>query len=167
MSKPLECSVFDGNNPLTGEMIWAHRVNGGSESIKEKLISDYKWDGFSSVAAVAANLDDEGIISEWQLHIFGKSKGTKLEASNFYVDQEEGNTVRIQEMALDKLVFRGSLVSEWLSPEKYRVKETDMPQFSAKPLWVRSSCQVTPGPKLKVFMGCAPAENRVTELSGS
>ena len=91
--------------------------------------------------------------------------------------------MRIQEMALDKLVFRGSLVSEWLSPEKYlweyrqphetdkkkyyRVKETDMPQFSAKPLWVRSSCQVTPGPKLKVFMGCAPAENRVTELSGS
>ena len=160
MSKPLECSVFDGNNPLTGEMIWAHRVNGGSESIKEKLISDYKWDGFSSVAAVAANLDDEGIISEWQLHIFGKSKGTKLEASNFFVDQEEGNTMRIQEMALDKLVFRGSLVSEWLSPEKYlweyrqphetdkkkyyRVKETDMPQFSAKPLWVRSSCQVIP-----------------------
>ena len=183
MSKPLECSVFSGNNPLTGEMIWAHRVNGGSESIKEKLISDYKWDGFSSVATVAANLDDEGNISEWQLHMFGKSKGTKLEASNFYMDQEEGSSMRIHEMALDKLVFRGSMVSEWLSPEKYlweyrhahetdkrkyyRVKEADMPQFSAKPLWVRSSCQVIPGPKLKVFMGCAPADNRVTELSGS
>ena len=57
MSKPLECSVFSGNNPLTGEVIWDHRVNGGSEAIKDKLKSLYNWDGSSSVASVAAKLD--------------------------------------------------------------------------------------------------------------
>ena len=75
MSKPLECAVFDGRNPLTGKLIWDHRVV-GTEAIKEKLISDYHWDGSSSVATIAANLTEE-----WQLHLFGKSKGAKLDAS--------------------------------------------------------------------------------------
>ena len=179
MSKPLECPLFSGNNPLTGQVIWDHRVNGGSEAIKDKLKSLYNWDGSSSVASVAAKLDADGIIAEWQLHIFGKTKGAKLDANTFYVDQEEGNYLRIQEMALDNLIFRGSMVSEWIAPEKYhweyrlphetdpkkyyRVKEGDMPQYNAMPLWVRASCQVIPGPQL----GCAPAVNKVSELPGS
>jgi hypothetical protein len=108
MSKPLECPVFEGNNPFTGKMIWDHRVNGGSEAIKEKLKTDYNWDGSSSVASIAANLSEDGLIKEWQLHIFGKSKGAKLDASTFFVEQDPGNYIRIQEMALHNLVFRGA-----------------------------------------------------------
>ena len=183
MSKPLECSVFNGRNPLTGKLIWDHRVNGGSEAIKKKLVSDYHWDGSSSVATIAANLSEEGLIKEWQLHLFGKSKGAKLDASTFFLDQDEGNYLRIQEMALDNLVFKGNMVSEWLAPDKYlweyrlphetdkkkyyRVKEGDMGQYKAMPLWLRASCQVIPGPKLQVYLGCAPAETRVTDLRGS
>ena len=183
MSKPLECPVFEGNNPFTGKMIWDHRVNGGSEAIKEKLKTDYNWDGSSSMASIAASLSEDGLIKEWQLHIFGKSKGAKLDASTFFVDQDQGNYIRIQEMALDNLVFRGSMVSEWLSPDKYlweyrlphesdpkkyyRVKEGDMAQYKAMPLWLRASCQVIPGPKLQVYLGCAPAEHKVTDLNGS
>ena len=183
MSKPLECSVFSGNNPLTGNTIWNHRVNGGSEVIKDKLKSLYNWDGSSSVASVAANLDADGIIKEWQLHIFGKTKGAKLDANTFFLDQEDGNHMRMQEMALETFIFRGSMVSEWVSPDKYhweyrlphetdpkkyyRVKEGDMGQYNAMPLWIRASCQVIPGPKLQVFLGCAPAESKVSELAGS
>ena len=183
MSKPLECSVFSGNKPFTGQHIWDHRVNGGSEGIKNKLKSDYNWDGTSSVATIAANLNADGLIREWQLNIFGKTKGAKLDSSTFFVDQEDGNHIRIQEMALDNLTFKGSMVSEWLSPEKYhweyrlphetdakkyyRVKEGDLGQYSAMPLWVRASCQVIPGPKLQVFLGCAPAESNVSDLPGS
>ena len=152
MSKALECSVFGGNNPLTGDVIWAHRVNGGSEAIKDKLKSAYKWDGSSTVATVAATLDEEGIIANWQLHIFGKFKGAKVDGNTFYIDQEEGHHMRIQELNLDNLVFRGAMVSEWFSPDKfhweyrlphetdakkyYRVKEADLAQYNAKPLWI-------------------------------
>ena len=86
MSKNLECPVFGGNNPLTGKMIWDNRVNGGSEAIKEKLKTDHNWDGFSSVASIAANLSDDGLIKEWQLHIFGKSEGAKLDANTFFIE---------------------------------------------------------------------------------
>ena len=81
----------------------------------------------------------------------------------------DGNYVRIQEMDLDTLLFRGSMVSEWLSPDKYlweyrlphetdpkkyyRVKEGELAQYNASPLWIRASCQVIPGPKLQVFLG--------------
>ena len=41
------------------------------------------------------------------------------------------------------------------------MKESDLSQYNAKPLWVRSL-----GPKLQIFLGCAPAEN-VADLSGS
>ena len=183
MSKTLECSVFDGRNPLTGKLIWDHRVGVGTKAIREKLISDYHWDGSSSVATIAANLSEDGLVQEWQLHLFGKSKGAKLDASTFFFDQEEGNYLRIKEMALDNLVFRGNMVSEWVAPDKYQweyrlphetdpkkyygVKESDMAQYKAMPLWLRASCQVIPGPKLQVYLGCAPAEHRVTDLRGS
>ena len=68
--------MFSGNNPLTGQLIWDHKVNGGSEAIKDKLKSLYNWDGSSSEATFAAKLDADGIIAEWQLHIFGKTKGS-------------------------------------------------------------------------------------------
>ena len=35
------------------------------------------------------------------------------------------------------------------------------------PLWIRVSCQVIPGPKLQVYLGCATFENTVSELTGS
>ena len=95
----------------------------------------------------------------------------------------DGNYVRIQEMDLDTLLFRGSMVSEWLSPDKYlweyrlphetdpkkyyRVKEGELALYNASPLWIRASCQVIPGPKLQVFLVCAPADSKVTKLSGS
>ena len=183
MSKPLECPVFSGNNPLTGTSIWNHRVNGGSEAIKDGLKRMYNWDGSSAVATIAGKVDEEGTVEEWQLHVFGKTKGAKMDASTFFTNQEEGNHVRIQEMTLDTLVFRGSMVSEWVSPDKYvweyrlphetdpkkyyRVKEGELDQYNAMPLWVRASCQVIPGPKLQVFLGCAPVEDKITGLSGS
>ena len=183
MSKPLECPVFSGNNPLTGSSIWDHRVSGGSEAIKEKLKTMYHWDGSSAVATIAAKVDEEGTIEEWQLHVFGKTKGAKLDATTFFMNQEEGNHMRIQEMTLDTLVFRGNMVSEWVSPDKYhweyqlphetdpkkyyRVKEGELDQYNAVPLWVRASCQVIPGPKLQVFLGCAPVEDKISGLKGS
>ena len=60
----------------------------GSEVIKDKLKTDYNWDGSSTVASVAANLDADGMIKEWQLHIFGKTKGAKLDSSTFFGDQD-------------------------------------------------------------------------------
>ena len=42
-----------------------------------------------------------------------------------------------------------------------------MGQHMAKPLWLRSSCQVGPGPKLQVFLGVAPVDSRITEIPGS
>ena len=72
---------------------------------------------------------------------------------------------------------------EWLSPDKYlweyrlphetdpkkyyHVKEGELAQYNAFPLLIRVSCQVIPGPKLQVFLVCAPAESKVTELGGS
>ena len=181
MSKFLDCEVFKGNNPLTGSMIWNQRVLGGSEVIKDKLKAVYNWDNTNNVASIAAKLKDESIDS-WQLHLFGKSKGAKMDSSVFFMDQEEGNHMRIQEIDLDSLIFRNSLVSEWLSPDSYkweyrlphnddpkkyhRVKKADMVQHNAKPLWLRALCQVVPGPKLQVFIGAAPAED-ISELQGS
>ena len=72
--KVLECPVFANNNPLTGEMIWAMRTNGGSEVIKESLTNNHKWDGSSNVASIAATLQD-GEIDGWNLHLFGLRKG--------------------------------------------------------------------------------------------
>ena len=74
------------------------------------------------------------------------------------------------------------MVSEWLHPDKYhweyrlphetdkhkyyRVKDVDKGQHLAKPLWLRSSCQVSPGPKLQVFLGAAPADSKISEVPG-
>ena len=117
-SKVLNCAAFRGNNPLTGEIIWNHHVSGGSEAIKEKLKSLYLWDGSSNIATIAAKLKDEKIES-WHLYLFGRSKGVKMEAGSFFLDQDEGNTLRIQEIDLDTLIFRGSLISSWLTPEQF------------------------------------------------
>ena len=62
-SKVLNCAAFRGNNPLTGEIIWNHRVSGGSEASKEKLKSLYLWDGSSNIAIIAAKLKDEKIFT--------------------------------------------------------------------------------------------------------
>ena len=120
--------------------------------MKDKLKSAYNWDGSSTVAAVAANLDKDGEISNWELHIFGKS-------STFYTKQDEGNYLRFKEIEMSNFTFKNSLASEWLSPANcnweyrlpheterqkfYGVKEIDLSQYNAKPLWVRSLCQVT------------------------
>ena len=68
--------MFEGNNPLTGEVIWKHRVNNVSD-LKDKLKTSYQWDGYSTVATIAAKLDPDGIIASWHLYIFGKSRGSK------------------------------------------------------------------------------------------
>ena len=107
--------MFEGNNPLTGEIIWNHVVRGSPE-MKDKLKSVYNWDGSSTVAAVAANLDKDGEISNWELHIFGKSKGSKLDSSTFYTKQDEGNYLRFKEIEMSNFTFKNSLASEWLSP---------------------------------------------------
>lgn len=180
-SRVLDCETFRGNKPLTGEVIWKHRVSGGSEAIKEKLKELYLWDGSSSVATIAAKLKD-GKIESWHLYLFGRSKGVKVESATFFADQNEGNTLRIQEVTLDSLIFRGALVSNWLSPDQFkweyrlpheedanryhRVKKNDLAQYNAKPLWVRAATQVVPGPKLSVFLGAAPAED-ITTVNGS
>jgi hypothetical protein len=181
VSRVLDCDAFKGNNPLTGEIIWKHRVFGGSEAIKEKLKELYLWDGTSNIATIAAKLKD-GKVETWHLYLFGRTKGIKVDSSTFFVDQEEGNTLRIQEMDLDSLIFQGGMVSEWLSPDKYkwefrlpheedpkryhRVKTPDLAQYNAKPLWMRSATQVVPGPKLSVLLGVAPAD-QITEIPGS
>ena len=126
------------------------------------------------MATIAAKLK-EGKIDSWHLYLFGKSKGIKVDSSTFFLEQDEGNTMRIQEMDLDSLIFRGRLVSEWMSPDQqykgeyrlpheddpkryHRVKRAELVQYNAKPLWVRSVTQVVPGPKLQVFLGAAPCE---------
>ena len=180
MTKVLDCPVFGGNNPLTGDVIWKHRIQGGSEVIKERLKDMYNWDGSSNVASTVVNLQ-EGVMAGWQLHLFGKSKGVKIPTSTFFTDQEEGTHIRIQPLDLDSLVFR-NMVSEWLNPDDfswefrlpsetnpshyYRMKDADFPQHSLTPLWIRASAQVVPGPKLQIFIGAAPA-NKITELHGS
>ena len=180
MATMLDCPVFRGNNPLTGDVIWNHRVQGGSEVIKDKIKTMYHWDGSSNVASTAVSLRD-GEMEGWQLHLFGKSKGVKIPTSTFFTDQEEGTHIRIQPMDLDSLVFR-NMVSEWLGPEEYkweyrlpseknpshyfRMKDADLPQHSLTPLWIRASAQVVPGPRLQIFIGAAPA-NKITELQGS
>ena len=181
MSKYLECPVFEGNNPLTGEVIWKHRVNNVSD-LEDKLKTSYQWDGYSTVATIAAKLDPDGVIASWHLYIFGKSRGSKLDASTFYHDQDEGNYLCIKEMEMANFSFQEGLVSDWLAPDKYSweyrlphetdkkkfysVKDTDMAQYNAKPLWVRSLCQVIPGPKLQVFLGTAPVQ-KIADLPGS
>ena len=99
MSRYLECPVFEGNNPLTGKLIWKHRVKNVSD-LKDKQKTSYQWDGSSTVATVAAKLDPDGVIASWHLYIFGKSRGSKLDASTFYHDQDEGNYLRIKEMEM-------------------------------------------------------------------
>jgi hypothetical protein len=81
-SKVLDCETFRGNNPLTGDVIWKHRVSGGSEAIKEKLKELYLWDGSSNIATIAAKLKD-GKIESWHLYLFGRSKGIKVESGTF------------------------------------------------------------------------------------
>lgn len=105
-----------------------------------------------------------------------------MEAISFFLDQDEGNTLRIQEIDLDTLIFRGSLISSWLTPEPFkweyrlphetephkyhRVKRNDLAQYNAKPLYVRAGTQVVPGPKLSVFLGAVPADN-IAAMQGS
>ena len=74
--------------------------------MKDKLKSVYNWDGYSTVAAVAANLDNEGKVSNWELHIFGQSKGSKLDSSTFYTDQDEGNCVRFKEIEMSNIMYQ-------------------------------------------------------------
>ena len=99
-----------------------------------------------------------------------------MEAGSFFLDQDEGNTLRIQEIDLDTLIFRGSLISSWLTPEQFKWEyrlphETEphkyhLAQYNAKPLYVRAGTQVVPGPKLSVFLGAVPADN-IAAMQGS
>ena len=180
MSKTLECAVFEGNDPLTGDTIWQHRIADGSDQISDNLKSIYNWDGVGNIGAVSAKLKD-GEIDSWHLHLLGKSKGVKLTTSTFFTDQEEGTHIRIQPINLNSLVFN-NMVSEWLKPEDYswefrlpsekdetryhRIKDADLTQYNLKPLWIRANAQVVPGPKLQIFIGGAPA-NDIAELNGS
>ena len=62
----------------------------------------------------------DGKIESWHLYLFGRSKGIKVESGNFFVDQDEGNTLRIQEVTLDSLILRGGIVYNWLSPDQFK-----------------------------------------------
>ena len=48
----------------------------------------------------------------------------------------------------------------------YRVEPADLPQYNAKPLWLRAVACVAPGPKLQVHIGAAPAD-KISEINGS
>ena len=77
--KPLECPVFQGNNPLTGELILGSRVMGAASIsiIKAYIRSKNNWDGSSCGIAVAAQMEEDRI-SGLQLQAIGKRKGYKL-----------------------------------------------------------------------------------------
>ena len=170
-SKALDCPVFKGNNPLTGELIWASRVRGGSECIKEYLRSKNNWDGSSNVVAVAAQMEEDRI-NGWQLHAIGKRKGYKLDSAVLFPNQDKGTVMRIIDYDLTSFVFR-DMVSDWLAPNQYkwefripheknpnkyhRVETQEMEQYNAKPLWLRAFAQLVPGPKIQLTIGCAPA----------
>ena len=170
-TKALDCPVFQGNNPLTGEIIWASRVRGGSECIKEFIRTKNNWDGSSNVMAIAAEMEEDKI-KGWQLHALGKRKGYKLDSAVLFPNQGNGTIMRILDFDLTSFVFR-DMVSDWLGPTQYkwefriphekndnkyhRIETQDLEQYNAKPLWLRAFAQLVPGPKMQITIGCAPA----------
>jgi hypothetical protein len=113
-TKALDCPVFQGNNPLTGEIIWASRVRGGSECIKEFIRIKNNWDGSSNVMAIAAEMEEDEI-KGWQQHALGKRKGYKLDSAVLFPNQGKGTIKRILDFDLTSFVFF-DMVSDWLGP---------------------------------------------------
>ena len=154
-------------NPLTGKLIWDQRVGVGTKAIKEKpplrpTSSRTAWSRSGSSNYLASQ-KEQNLMQALSFLIKRKAttcasrrwpstilcSGATWCASGCPMTSTFGSTACHKRQTLQSTM--GWERVTWPSTTK------------AMPLWLRASCQVIHGPKLQVYLGCAPAEHRMTD----
>ena len=75
----------------------------------------------SPVAAVSLTVGERNKIEQCSLHIFGETDPKCLDAKTVFGEGYGGpeHQIKIDRIELQKLIFRGSLVSDWLNPNDF------------------------------------------------
>ena len=90
------------------------------ENIGRDLVEYSAWDLVQPVATVALVLK-EGNIDQCVPGLLGELDPKRVDAKIIFGDQYKGedHQVRFGKVELQKFRFRGSLVSDWLSPQEF------------------------------------------------
>ena len=145
------------------------------EEIRGDLTRFQEWDGSSPVATFALGLQD-GAINQCVLHLEGRTDPKRLEVAAVMGRNYTGgpsHQVRFGKVDLAKLIFAGSLVSDWLGPGEVDwsvqrpsvsrpgtwrdVPKENVLEDGALPLHFRAVAQPWTGGKVKVVLGFFPS----------
>ena len=182
----LSDDIFKNNGDLPRNEILKYRIK-GVEDISKDLVEFSAWDGSMPVSSVALNLEN-GIIQQCIFHMEGQTDAKRIDAKTVLGSDYRGgpgHQVRIGKLELNKFVFQGSLVSNWLGPNDFEytvqrpssgakgvwreVDRTKVEEDGGLPLWIRAVAQPWPGLKVKVTFGLFTAKDvhKVTDSSHS
>ena len=166
----LRDQVFKNTENLDEETIKKYKLK-SVEDINKDLVEYATWDMVSPVAAVSLTLDNENKINQCCLNIFGETDPKRVEAATVFGNDFKGkdHQIKIERINLQRLRFRGTMVSDWLGPQDFTYvvqrpsisnpgtwKDVDQSRVEAEGgslLWLRAIAQPWTGLKLKMTIG--------------
>ena len=170
MMSELRDKVFLNKEELQMDSIRKYQLN-SIEDINKDLVDYSAWDMATPVSAVSLNIGNDAQISQASFHVFGDTDPKRLDAKTVFGDnyQGENHQVKIERIDLQKLIFRGSLVSEWMGPQEFsysvqrpsssqpgswrEVEERRVEEDGGACLWLRAVVQPWTGLKMKMTLG--------------
>ena len=171
----LKDKIFGNNGVLSEESIKKYKLN-ALEDIGKDLVEFSNWDLKTPVATVALVLES-GEPGQCILNLHGETDQKRLDAKTVFGQdyKGEGHQVRMGKIELQKFVFRGSLVSDWVSPQNfpYTVQRPSISQpgvwrdieqqrveaDGGQALWLWAVIQPWHGLRLKVTIGLHSAKD--------
>ena len=176
----LKDKVFENTEELDAETIKKYRVN-SVEEIEKDLVEFGGWDTATPGATIALVVK-QGSVDQCILNLVGETDPKRMDARTVFGEGYGGGSdhqVRVGKLDLQKFRFRGSLVSEWMSPQEFphcvqrpattqagvwrEVEQHKVEAEGGQELWLRAVVQPWSGLKLRVTVGLHPAKD-VTKL---
>ena len=172
--------IFENMGELENDTLKKYRLK-SIEDIEKDLVEFGGWDTAAPGATVALVLK-QGDIGQCVLSLVGETDGKRLDAKTVFGEAYTGGSdhqVRVGKVDLQKFCFRGTLVSEWMSPQEFphcvqrpattqsrvwrEVEQHKVEAEGGQELWLRAVVQPWSGLKLRVTVGLHPAKD-VTKL---
>ena len=161
--------IFKNQGIIPADTLSKFKIK-GIEDIDKDLVEFGSWDMAIPVAAVGLVVR-EGQVNQCVLTLHGGTDPKRLDAKIVFGESYKGKEqhIKIESVDLQKFCFRGTMVSQWMSPQEfsYRVmrpsastpgawREVEQAKVEADggaSLWMRAVVQPWTGLKLKVTLG--------------
>ena len=176
----LKDEIFANRDVLPVETLKKYHLK-SLEDIVQDLVDYSSWDLSQPMATIALLLK-EGKVDQCVPTILGESDPKRVDARTIFGDDYKGGNdhqIKIGKVELQRFRFRGSLVSDWLSPQEFSftvqrpstaqtgvwrdINPSKVEADGGQPLWLRAILQPWTGLKLKLTIGVFAAKDATKE----